>query len=520
MNNSPYSGRAFRRGLSNFLTGKALSALLTFAALLWLVRLLPPRDYGVYVTLVALLELGYALGGLGLPWLAARYLPEYRLHAGRTPLTRICGRLLIWQGAALLVLALLAFATLQVYLRWADLDVYRNAALLALFILWLEGMGRFLREGVMSPLMLQGEARASLVGRQIALLLSIGALVWSSKVSVATVVLAELLASACGLVPAAWLTRVRLSRVEPVPRDAQPDWQEPPLRSQWGAALRMYLAQLLSLPVSAQALLTLVQRQVGLEAAAVFGFLRSLQQMIGRYLPATLLVTVIRPRLMAAAITDHSGESMNWQTNLAGKINLFTLMPLICIAAVAGEPLLGALSGGRLAGSGWLMLGFMLALLPTSQRQLLETAAVAVGQARLCVKASWVALLALPLTIGLLYAGAGTWAAVVGLISGQALFVLILYWQLPRKTRFRATWLGLPRLILSSLLAVAVGMVLASFFGPLIGDTTTPQDWVWLAAQSSGVIAAYLASAAIFRPFSPEERERINAFAGRRIFFW
>ncbi|MGQ9686347.1 MAG: hypothetical protein ACUVT2_08595, partial [Thiobacillaceae bacterium] len=74
----PYSAAALRRGTWHFLSGKVVSGLLTFTILLALVRLLPVAEYGAYVGLIAAAELVYALGGLGLPWAAARFVPEAR----------------------------------------------------------------------------------------------------------------------------------------------------------------------------------------------------------------------------------------------------------------------------------------------------------------------------------------------------------------------------------------------------------------------------------------------------------
>jgi hypothetical protein len=426
----------------------------------------------------------------------------------------------VWQGLAFLVLASLGLACLDLYLQWSSMGPYRAAALLTLMALVLEGLGRFLRESVLSSLMLQGEARTSLVCRQLALLLVIGWLVWTSKVTVGMLLFAEVLAGAVGLATAAWLARIRLNGVETMPHGATSDWHGSTMSSQWGPALRMYFAQILSLPLSPQVMLNLVQRYVGLEAAAVFGFLRNLQQMIGRYLPATLLATVIRPRLIATAIGGRNLDSMYWQTNLAGKLNLFTLTPLICIAASAGEPLVFLLTGGSMVETDWLTLGFMLALVPASQRQLLETVAVVLGQQRLCVTAAWVALLSLPLTIGMLHLGLGVLAAVVGLILGQGLFVAVLYSRLHAICGYRSNWLGLPKLALAALPAIAIGFAMSRYVLPPFDTAVGVHRWTWVSIEVVTVTAVFLIIASVARPFSAEERLRINDFVGRQVFFW
>ena len=101
MSSSPYSGALLKQSAIHFLTGKAASALLTFTILLWLVRLLSTQDYATYVTLVAAYELLFAISSLGLPWMAARYLPEYRLHASGFHLKAHLSWLLTFFSAAL-----------------------------------------------------------------------------------------------------------------------------------------------------------------------------------------------------------------------------------------------------------------------------------------------------------------------------------------------------------------------------------------------------------------------------------
>jgi hypothetical protein len=84
-----------RNSIWYFLTGKVVSAVMTFFILFWVVRLLTLEEYGVYITLVPGMELVIAISGLGLPWLAARYLPEYRLHASGSLIQRLAWGLLL-----------------------------------------------------------------------------------------------------------------------------------------------------------------------------------------------------------------------------------------------------------------------------------------------------------------------------------------------------------------------------------------------------------------------------------------
>jgi len=195
MTHAVYSSQALKRAAWQFLTGKILSAVLTFTILIWLIRLLPLSDYGVYAVLIASAELGYAIAGLGIPWLTARFLPEYRMNSSGTCLSKLCSRLFYWELLALICLAVLLAALLDAYLQWSGLMAYRTAAWLALGLLVAEGIARFQREALLSPLLLQGEVRTSFVLRQTIFLAVIATLDFTGQESLNAVLAAECVAA-------------------------------------------------------------------------------------------------------------------------------------------------------------------------------------------------------------------------------------------------------------------------------------------------------------------------------------
>lgn len=500
MTNAVYSGAAVRRAAWQFLTGKAASALLTFVILLWLVRLLPVAEYGAYAVFIAGTDLGYALAGLGLAWLAARDLPDYRLHAGGKILAWFCIRLLLWQTAALILFVAAMAGLLDVYLAWVGLDEYRNAALLALALLLAEGLGRFLREGLMASLMLQGAARASLILRQIAFLGIIAALVYAGQANLVRVLAAEAAASLLGtLIAGAFLVR-HLYALRAT--SGEHGWQAPPPAAQWRIALRMYGAHMVTLAYGPQVFLNLIQRALGAEAAALFGFLRTLQEQVARYLPATLLFTVLRPRLMASHLQG-GVAALAREANLAGKLSLFALLPLIVLVALAGDGLVVLLSGGKFAGAGLYLLGLLLVLLPFSQRQLIETVAVATGREGTCLTGSALGLLALPLMLILLDHGLGLWAAVLAMLFGQVVFNAVVIASLAG-TGYQPDWRGSTSMAISAFLAWLVGAALLR----------AGQSMPWLVMACGAAGAVFLAAVWHSRAFAVEERASLGRLLG------
>ncbi len=501
-----------RRGAWQFLTGQAVSAMLTVVILLWLVRLLPVDAYGAYAILVAGAELGIALAGLGLPWLAVRYLPEYRLHASGPALTGLCRRLLVWQALAFLA-SVAVFATLlDIYLTWARLDNFHTPAQIYLAVFLVEGLGRFLRDALMGPLMLQNQARVSTVLRQFSFLTLITAMNFTGYSTLLWVAWAELAASALGMVVALILLWRHLYSLRD--RTGQPEWFAPALAAQWHVARRMYAAHLLTLAYSPQVFINLIQRTLGAEATALFGFLSNLQGQISRYLPATLLSSLIRPKLVASYVSGSGMDELSRTANLAGKLSLFALMPLVALAALVGDSLVAWLSGGKFTDSGWLLLGLMLVLIPYSQRQLNDSVAVASGHASLCTWAAASGIIMLPLMWFMLQSGLGLWAAIIAIGLGHLLHNIVVVTGVS-KLGYRADRLGFVKLVVSALAAYGVSMLLR-----LESADAWAPSWLLVVLRCALAVLAYLACAWWLKPFSASERARINSLLNRRIFVW
>lgn len=503
MSREVYSGPAIRRAAWQFLTGKAASALLTFVILLWLVRLFPIADYGAYVVLIAGMEIGFTIAGLGLPWLAARYLPDYQLHAYGKTLAQLCWRLVMWQTLALIVVAAIISLAMDAYLRWSELSGHRTAAWFAVGLFVAEGLGRFMREGLMAPLMLQGQARLSLIARQASFLSAIAAIYFAGRIEVHWVFAAEAGAAILGWLAATIAILRHLHAIRA--KSGDPGWQEPPLADQWRIALRMQAAHLITLAYGPQVFLNLIQRALGAESAALFGFLRTLHEQIARYLPATLLFTVLRPKLMASHLQGGMA-ALARQVNLAGKLSLFVLLPFIVLVALSGNALVALLSGSKFVAGGAYLLGILFALVPFSQRQLIETVAVAAGRAGLCTLGSALGLLVLPLMLFLLNLGLGLWAPVLALLFGQIVFNTTVLVGLAR-IGYRTDWRGATKLAASAFVAWLVAS----------GAVHVEHNAIWLVLACLMATLVFLTLAWRLQAFTQEERRSLDGVLGRRL---
>lgn len=515
----PYSGAALRSSARTFLTGKVISALLTFAILLWLVRLLPVSEYGVYVTFIACTELGFAIADLGLAWLAARYLPDYRLNASSHQLFLLCLKIFACQAFSLLFFAFIFYTFLTPYLNWLELVQFKTVALLFLGVLVIEGLARSMQEALLGPLMLQGGIRLSVIGRQCTYLLCLSFIVFNDvstdPYNLTQIAIVELLASVMGMVIAIACLLLFFRNHQ---QATSKDWQGQPMAKQWAVAWQMYIAHILTLIYSPQVLINLLQRVLGAEATALFGFLRILNSQISRYLPATLMFSLIRPKLVATFVSGGGVGGLSQMTNMVGKFSLWVLLPLVTIAAIAGDPIVLMASGGKFANSGYLLLGFFLLLVPFSQRQLLETVAVTLNKASLCKWASVTGILTLPLMWLLLQIGFVLWSAIIAIGLGYILFNLCLVVGLGRSSGYKVDWLGYGKLVLALIIALIVGWLINQWSIPKASVTLT-SGIIDIAIRSLVVAFTFVFSSWLLNPFTSQEKLRMSAFVKRRLFF-
>jgi O-antigen/teichoic acid export membrane protein len=542
MNATPYSIAALKHSALHFLIGKVVSALLTMCVLLLLVRLLALEEYGTYVILVAGMELALSITQLGLPWLSARYLPEYRLHANGKQLKHFVWQIIALSGLFSVVGALLLLAAMPWLLAPLKLAQQMDVARLYLLVLVAEGLRRSIQECILEPLLQQSYSQFSQIARNLVLLLCLGIVAAQGAVHLTHVVLAELAGAILGIVPALWGLVWHLRAHRDLPGKA--GWQHPSWTHMWRTAGHMYFSLLITLASSPQVYVFLTQRFLGVEVTALFGFLLNLYGQIRSYLPSTLLFGLIRPKLMASYVGEGGMAQLAHNANFMGKISLFVLMPLLVFTWLAGGELLSLLSGGKFAQSGYYLGGLLMVLIPLSQRQILETVAVASGQSHLCSWGSVLGLLTLPLAYYLLESGLGLWSPILAMIVGQFIFNATLIVTMRLTTTYRPDAAGFFKLAAAALvgfvLSFLIKMAWSGSFQPhengfagllqniqdivssfLAQQTTvSTHGWLGLAIIAALACGLVLIAAYFFKPFRVEERMTLNRLFKRNIFIW
>jgi O-antigen/teichoic acid export membrane protein len=503
-----YSLEALRSGAWHYLSGRAVTAALTITIQLTLVRLLAVDAYGQYAALLASMELAIILGAFGLNWGAARFVPEYRLKATYGQAHRFIARLLAWRIGGLVAASGLWLAVAAWVLpAVGGADAWIVRSLLAALIV-VEGLSLFVRDTLLGALLQQKTARAANILRQASWIALLGVL-WSwGTTTLMAVLVTELMASAIGLA-VGWRGLRRGLRSGMAKAQGAAAWSEPTSREIWTMCSRVYASDLLGMIASAQTLAILTQRIAGNDVAALYGFLRVMLNQVSRYLPATLLFSLIQPKLTASYVEGGGMPALARNANLVGKTSLVVLMPIIIVTAVAGDAVLTLLSGHRFTGTGWLLFVALLHKVPGSQGQLLMTVAVVSGHAGMSTAAMASSLVALPLALIGLLAGLGVWAPVVAQLVGTLLVISVLMALLWRKAGYSPRGSGLLKISFAAMVA-AIPVAAAS--------RLLPQDpFVPFAAATLGVFF-YLVVLWRLQAVSQSERQLFNRVVGRRVF--
>jgi O-antigen/teichoic acid export membrane protein len=542
MSASPYSGAEIKRSMAHFFLGKFASGLLNMIIIFWVVRLLTLNDYGAYVALGAGMELALALTSLGLAWVAARYMPEFRLHANGRQLA-----LFTWQVITLISFfafagALLLFVAMPWLLVPLKLEQIMDVARLYLLVLMLESLRQNLQECILAPLLLQGQSQISQVVYNLTILLCLGVAAVQGAVQLHHVVLAELAGSVLGTIGSLRGVVRYLHAHRNLP--GTDGWQPSNWRKMWRTAYHMYFGYLITLTYGQPVYALLIQRFLGVESTALFGFLLNLYRLICRYLPATLLFGMIRPKLMASFVDKGSMAQLTRNANLAGKLSLFVLMPILVFVWLTGNELLSLLSSGKFTQSGHYLGGLLLTLIPLSQRQIMETVAVACGRSGLCLWGSALGVLTLPLAYWLFELGQRLWSPIIALFIGQMIFNATIIVTMGLTTTYRPDVAGGFKLVAAALVGFVLGFLVKmawtgsfeshanSFVGLLENvqaifseflakeNPAQANGWLDLAIMAVLALVPYLLVSSFFKPFRMEERARLNHLLKRNIFIW
>jgi len=505
-----YSTARFRRGVTHFLAGKGLSALLGLAIFTLTVRLMPIAEYGHYVTLIAAVELALVFNTIGLDWVALRYLPEYRIHASGRVLARFIGGISLLRLSTLLITAVSGGIVILFF------DVPAAWWIYIVFMI-VDGLGRFLRDVFLETLLLQARSQISLLVRSVVVSGALATVAFSSgTLTIAQMGYIELFASLASLLSSGVMLMNYLNGPHSFAR-GNPAWKAPSRAQMKETALHNYTAVFMSQAYSPQSLILIAGWLVGIGGAAALGFALRLSDLAKRYLPGTLFISLIRPTLIAFFAKERDFKQLNQQAALVYKISVFSLFPVLIIFALFGHELISLLVKDKYQDTYWLIFGLLIVLISRCHRDALGIVVNSVERMRLWTYASAATLLLFPIGLFLAWRGMGSLGLVIGIMIEEMVSNLLVVIGLRRAGfSYQVDYMAIAKMVSAAAVAYA-SRYFATYF-------ETGLQWI---GSTSAITIGAISSTAIFlficyflKPFRHHERQSINRFIKHPVFVW
>ena len=508
VSNDAYSAGRVRRSFVHFLVGKSASAVVGIILLLALVRVLDREEYGLYIVLLAALEIIPLASSLGVFPTLNRYVPELRATGRGWALARLIAATSVWRLVTLSI-ACGVYAMLAAQLAPA-LGFSAASTIFALYawVILYEGLARFF-DVVFESLLMQGATQVSILLRNGFRLAGLAFLVWSGPFALRDWIWVEIIGSSSACIFAMWVV---CRHVSSMARDQPGEKLALSLARVRVYSTPAYFAQLVGVIQGPDVVKLLVAKLAGAVQTGAFGFAAAIGGMLQRYLPVFLLIGMVRPLFVSQHARDANAERLVHLANLVFKLNVFVLAPATMLFAAAGEQVASLLSGGKFPEAGPYLVAFAVLLVIQTLHTVLGLIALAVEEGRASLHGTLFGLAGL--AVGLVsYPKYGPLALCGGLIVSELIWCGVMRSALRRHgIRFVLDWTGMVKIWgVAGVVSLPVWMQHTGTDGASL---------ITLIAATGLMALLYLGFARALRPFSAAERSLINRVLPRPVFIW
>lgn len=505
-----YSFTRVKRSLGFFALGKLGSGLVGLGLLILVVRVLPRAEYGTYVTYIALFEIVQLVSNLGLFPIAQRYVTDCRINGSQRQLVKlvlwICLGRFITLGIACGGLYLLA----EQLLGFIGIPEAKSSFLVYLWVIITEGVSRYL-DLIFESLLLQGRAQASIFFRNFAKLCAFSAMfLFGKKLTLINLVELEALTATAGFCLAI-LFIANYFLMQPTTLQVVGKHRKYAVAEMLLFSIRFYFAQVIGQLYSGDAIKLITSRILGIYEAASFGFSYSIYAILQRYLPAYLLMGMLRPLFIARNKGTSDFTEINNLANIIFKLNIFCLVPVVTFLSLYGIQLSLLISGGKYPEAGTILVTLCMLLILQTLHILLGLVAISFGHAQSALVGTLSGIVGVVLGV-YMSNEYGIIALVYGLILSEFLWcgTVWLYLYLSG-IRFQLDWLALLKFI-------TIGLFIVFILNNLnLPSSPKPIEMGLLMGL---VLIFYTLVAYIIKPFNSRERTLINSILPKPLFVW
>ncbi|PPD01208.1 MAG: hypothetical protein CTY35_01260 [Methylotenera sp.] len=509
--NHPYSAYQVRQSLIHFIFGKGATAIIGVALLLLVVRALPVNEYGVYIALLAVLEITQLASNLGVFAAAYRYVPELRSKNQGAALHGLLLRLSAFRLLTLIVAVAVMVLLSKPMVELLNVKAYEPVFVLYGLVIISEGFARYL-DILFDSLLLQKYSQIAVLVRNGLRLVGLALLMANvvGDVSLINWVKVELWASSIGAISSVLMLfnySLSLKRKSPGLKD-----KNTRLGRYFSFVGPSYLAQLVGLVYGPETTKLILTKVAGVLHVGAFGFAASFTAMLQRYLPVFLLLGLVRPLFVSTHDLVDRHKRLNQLSNIVLKLNLFVLFPLIAFMVSSGDSLANLLSGGKFPEAGNYLVILMVLLVFQTWHAVLSLVTLALEDGTSGLYGTLFGLLGL--ISGVVFLPQfGAYSLCVGLVVSEVMWCGYVLNSLDKKgLNVKNDWLGIGKIFIFSLIGLLMAKLIKQLF-EMPQFVAICMDMIVV-----GIVFTFLAY--LIKPFTNDERNLINKILPHPVFVW
>lgn len=462
--------------------------------------------YGAYIAFLALQASLLAVSSLGIDTTAERFMPELRIrHADAELLGFVTGAAGA-RVASLFLLTVIVLIAAEPITMLVGIGSYLPAFKVWVAVVVLTGLQYFVVASL-EAMLHQRHAQFCMSSYVLSKFVLLGLANQYLQLDLGTVVRIDLIATSLSVLVGAWLLFRRFAAGG--------------LRSGWRIlvanldrmrrfAFYNYLAQVVFVFFSAETMKLLVTRLLGTSQSARYGFASSLAETVQRYLPAVLLLRLIKPVFVSRYTKTKDFAQLNAMARIILKLNLLILAPVIAFSAVFGADLLTFLSAGKYGDAQWILVAVLALLVLSSHQLVLSLLAGTIEKNAMQLYAGIASTVAFPCAI-LLVPDWGPLGAVAASAASAIIYNTFATLYLRRAGfDYRPDLRGAAVFFAGGTVLYGLTLFLNSMLTGLAG---------LVVALTAGSVV-YLAIVRTMSGFSHEERELLNSILPKPIFIF
>ena len=490
MRANPYKQENLLHGAFHYLVGRGAAGVAGFLTVLLLVRFMDLKNYAAYTALTGLVAMCGVLAGLGMERVVARYIPEARLYRSVNELSRF-----IWIISAIRLLAALLVVAL-LYAFWPEVNrllvvvgfnVFSVA--LACFIVG-ETMFQHFSSVLQSLVMQKILTRLLVIQWAGRLLLIVIAVLMKSGIDWQQALWIFAIPELLGVVGFVVVIKHHLHKMEGEHHElTSGSWP------QWGNVAKVgghnFGYTLLAAPPQGYFMKMLTAAYLPAEVVAAYGFFLSLAEKARQYIPLNFFYGLLEPMMIASYLKDRDFSALSYRCQLLYKSNLLLMVPAIAWVAVAGDPIVGLLTGGKFHGLSWILLLVMVQFTIGSHIILLQLILNSLEKSEILIAASMIALPIILLAMAVSVVTQPVWLLYTPILFSLSMNSYILFrlarFNYPYKPSWKllggVSFAGLAAFIVLEMLKLAKPWEATSFvtaISTLFGVTTVYLLMIWV----------------------------------------